>query len=175
MNREEFEEKKEPTLIKIAKKGNPVEHMYAAEKVVHNRPCQIKSDSLYATFNYLEGGDENSYVIKEKKNGLSIYYLAGLFQSNLFKFYAKNSGQPLINLPVKKPEFSKPLDKYCYENIIRFAKELERLADKNPAEAEHDAKKFTANLNRTVEKLYGLTKKETKTVDFEFAQSEEDI
>lgn len=136
------------------------ESFFRGEKIISLRKC------TEPTFTYTDFDcyvSETFYIIKSLR--IDMRYLTGLLNSKLISFWLKNRGkmqgnnyqidkEPLIKLPVKKPE------KDQEQKIIKFVNDI--IVSKSKGD---DTKKIERKINNIIYEIYNLNKSDIEIIE----------
>jgi adenine-specific DNA-methyltransferase len=119
-----------------------------------------------------------------KPNNINLKYLTGLLNSKLIYFWLYYKGKkqgdqlqidkkPLLELPLIKPDFSKPGEKYIHDNLVLMADRMLNLQRKYySVQLEQDKKLYKTQIDildhqidLQVYKLYSLTEEEIRIIE----------
>lgn len=160
-------------LLKLVRRGVPLEHFLKVEEVVHNSRCKTELDSVYFSFRDADGDVVKSFRGRQpEKTPVSMGFLFTVLSSHLMEMAFIFSGKPANLLPVRSPDLSKPLDKKFHDELTAIAAQLQlhrRKLEQAPSEIEkapHAAEiaRLEKSVNRETVRFFGLTKREVKLV-----------
>jgi len=125
----------------------------------------------------------NNYsYITMRKEGYSLSYILGLFNSSLLNFYFANTFidyniKPtyLQQLPIRTIDFANAKDKACHDRLVRLVDKILELAPKlleatlesERAVLQNAIKTTDREIDSLVYELYGLTQEEIAIVEAE--------
>jgi hypothetical protein len=147
-------------------------------------------DRLYSTFDYdgshfLDNVDVGGITLKPNYSEQGYYYLLGLLNSNLLRWYFPFVSAPfrggwlsanrqfLSLLPIRTIDFANPEDKAIHDTMVQLVERMLDLhqkkqhanADSEKELFEHQIKATDNEIDELVYKLYELTEEEIKVVE----------